>query len=114
MGKSTLAATVSDRPVIGTDAYQDMPWGDIPAAMIRDVGHIPRFVIEGVMVARALRGPSVNGVRMPGLTVDAVVYLRAPKVERLPGQATMAKSIDTIFRQWRDVNRSVPVYEETA
>ncbi len=106
MGKSTLASLVSDRPVIGTDAYQDMPWSEIPLRMIADVGNQPAFVIEGVMVARALR---------KGLEVDAVVYLTRPKVkERLKGQVAMAKGVRTVFDEWHAANRHVPVFFEGA
>ncbi len=103
VGKSTLSESVTDRLVIGTDAYQDMEWAEIPHAMILDTKDLDRFVVEGVMVARALR---------KGMAVDAVVYLQRPKVAQLPGQASMAKGVLTIFRQWHAANKHVPVFEE--
>lgn len=114
MGKTTLAKLATDRPVIGTDSYRDIPWEDIPARMIVDVESLPAFAIEGVMVARALRGPKgPNGTRLPGMQVDAVVYLQRPKVdERLPGQVAMAKGVRTVFDDWHALNPQVPVFFE--
>lgn len=105
MGKSTLAQSIkADRPVIGTDDYKDMPWEEIPLAMIRDISPLPRFLVEGVMVPRALR---------KGLEVDAVIYLTIPKVaERLPGQVAMAKGVRTVFDEWHASHRNVPVFLE--
>lgn len=106
MGKSTLAATVSDRRVIGTDDYKSLPWSNVPHKMIADVAGLDSFVIEGVQVARALR---------KGLRVDAVVYLTAPKVrDRKPGQIAMAKGVRTVFDEWNASNESVPVFIEGA
>jgi hypothetical protein len=119
MGKSTLAKLATDRPIIGTDAYKGLgeSFGspEAPLAMIRDTAQLDRFVIEGVLVARALRGPRVNGYRVPGMVVDAVVYLRTHKVqldELLAGHITMAAGIETVFRQWQSTAR-IPVYEES-
>lgn len=105
MGKSTLAQSVkTDRPVIGADDYKDMPWEEIPLAMIRDIAPLPRFLVEGVMVPRALR---------KGLEVDAVVLLTVPKVpNRLPGQIAMAKGVRTVFDEWHRAHTDVPVFLE--
>ncbi len=104
MGKSTLSGLITDRPVIGTDAYKgNVPIEDIPQRMIADVGHLPTFLIEGVWVARALR---------KGMQVDAVVYMTRPKVARLPGQVAMAKGILKTFREWRHKNPHVPLLIE--
>jgi hypothetical protein len=116
MGKSTLSRTATDRIIIGSDAYRELDWGDIPAAMIRDAGKYDSFVIEGVQVARALRGPRDGSVRKLGLDVDAIIYLRQPKVplaEMLPGQLAMAKAVRTIFDDWhRTLARPPAIYEE--
>lgn len=105
MSKSTLASKVTDRKVIGTDDYQDMEWSEIPLRMIADVSGMESFVIEGVMVARALR---------KGMEVDAVVYLTRPKTARKAGQISMAKAVQTIFNEWHAANRHVPVFYEGA
>lgn len=102
-GKSTLSVTVTDRPVIGTDDYKGIPWEVIPERMIADVIGKDTFVIEGVMVARALRR---------GLIVDAVVYMTLPKVKQLPGQVAMTKGVLTIFKQWRTQNMGIPLFIE--
>lgn len=104
MGKTTLSQLADDRPVIGTDSYQDMEWAEIPHRMIADTARLDTFVVEGVMVARALR---------KGMAVDAVVYMNIPKVrDRLPGQIAMAKGIAKVFSDWRAANRAVPVFVE--
>lgn len=112
MGKTTLSKKVKDRPVIGTDDYQGMPWELIPQRMLADVSAKPSFVIEGVMVARMLRKAHKLGLPCP---VDAVVYLTRPKVQnRKPGQIAMAKGVETVFEQWRLSNQDVPVFAEGA
>lgn len=90
-GKTTLSKKATNRPVVGTDAYMDMDWADIPHRMIEDVADKQTFLIEGVQVARALR---------KGMPVDAVVYLDQPMVEQSRGQARMGKAIKTIIRDW--------------
>jgi hypothetical protein len=103
-GKTTIAATVSDRPVISTDSYMDMPWGDIPHKVIADIGDAEAFVVEGVQVARTLR---------KGLKVDAVVYLTRPKAEVKREHVAMAKGIATVMRDWLPGAHGVPVFVET-
>lgn len=104
MGKTTLAGIVTDRLVVGTDTYKQLDWAVIPERMIAEVGDAPRFLIEGVQVARALR---------KGLEVDAVIFLTRPKVNhRKPGQIAMAKGVWTVFQEWREANPDVPVFIE--
>lgn len=91
-GKTTLSqAAAQRRAVIGTDAYKEMPWEDIPHRMIADVDGLKTYVIEGVQVGRALR---------KGLPVDALVYLDQPMVDQNPGQVAMGKGILTVLRDW--------------
>jgi SPP1 gp7 family putative phage head morphogenesis protein len=101
-GKTTLATKyVTDRPLISTDKFMGLAeWDKIPGCVINECERQARFVVEGVQVARALRA---------GLVVDAVLYLDDAKAERLKGQASMAKAVDTIFSEWRDKNRTTPV-----
>jgi hypothetical protein len=102
-GKTTLSKLVTDRPVIGTDSYRGIPWEDIPGQMIRDIAGHKNFVVEGVMVARALRR---------GLTVDGVFYLTRAKVSRKKGQVVMAKGIAKVMRDWRAEFPLVPLHVE--
>ena len=95
-GKTWLSASIHDREVIHTDKLIHLPWGEVPVTLIATCRKLPRFLIEGVQVARALRA---------GLVVDAVLYLDLPMVEQSKGQASMGKSVDTIFREWRALNR---------
>ena len=90
-GKTTLSQRGDGRPVIGTDKYKPLPWGDVPLAMIRDVAGFHAYTVEGVQVARALR---------KGLPADAVVYLRNPVVEQSAGQESMGKGIRTVMLDW--------------
>ncbi len=91
-GKSTLSGLVTDRPVFGTDILIGVAtWADAPHAFIGTCTGVPRFVAEGVQVARALR---------KGLKVDCVIGLREPKVELNDGQARMTKGIWTVMRSF--------------
>lgn len=100
-GKTTVAEwCTKDRPLLHTDDLMHLPWADVPQAVIDQCSHHPRFVCEGVQTARALR---------KGLQVDAVLYLDTCMVpERRNG--AMAKSVNTIFTEWRITHRSIPVY----
>ena len=103
-GKSTLTSRVTDRPVLGTDDYQEMPWDDIPAAMIeRSKTMGGSYVIEGVQTARAIR---------KGLQVDAIVVMQYPKVAQKPGQVAMGKGIMTVLAEAITLNPDVPVILE--
>jgi dephospho-CoA kinase len=106
-GKTTLASLVRDRPVIGTDRFKDeVSWDDTPASIIAEAEKHESVVIEGVMVARALR---------KGLPLDAIIYLTRPKVdesELKQGHRSMAKGVQTVFREWRAGHLDVPVFVE--
>lgn len=100
-GKTTLAATVTDRPVFGTDDTMALPWSDVPGAVIskaRELGDA--WVIEGVQVARALR---------KGLVPDVVVVLDEAHGALTTGQAAMGKAVHTVLGEWSATNRTVPV-----
>ena len=71
-----------------------MPWEDQPAAILAMCEGAPRFVVEGVQTARALR---------KGLQVDCIVYLTKARIERLPGQERMAKGVATIMRNFMEM-----------
>lgn len=95
-GKSTLVSLVTDRHVEGTDDYIGMAWEDVPQSLIEKLSGVERFVVEGVMVPRALRR---------GLQVDCVVWLETFQTATLPGHVSMLKGIRTVFAEWRRNNR---------
>lgn len=111
VAKTTLSRRVKDRPVFGTDEHKraNLAWADVPAAIIKQVEGLDRFVVEGVMVARALRG-SKDGTRA-GITVDCIVCLNTAMIERLPGQERMAKGVATIFADYIEKNPDHPPIE---
>lgn len=94
-GKSTALAGVTDRPTYGSDALNaaEVSWDAAPDHLIRMAEQLgPRWVIEGVQVARALR---------KGMACDAVVVMRKPKVAQSKGQAAMGAGIDTVLAEWQ-------------
>jgi hypothetical protein len=101
-GKTTLAATVTDRTVLGTDELIGMDWSALSAEVVRRGIGLKRFVFEGVRVAHALR---------KGLVVDAVVWLGQPKGELTAGQVAMHKAVRTVLAEWRVTHRDVPVID---
>lgn len=129
MGKSTLTKLVTDRPVIHSvvegEQVDAAPGSilvvggyesDTPAKLIAAVEGLPSFVVEGVQVSRALRGPEdQDGNRLPGMVVDAVVYMQRPKVpieDLKVGQVRQAKNTRSIFDEWHAKNEHVPVLFE--
>ena len=103
-GKTTLAKTFRDRPVISTDDYIALDWADVPAKVIEAAGAAgPSFVVEGVQTARALR---------KGLAVDAVVVLTTPKQQLTSGQMVMTKGVSTVFAEWKAANPNAVIAAE--
>jgi hypothetical protein len=112
VGKSTMAALATDRPVLYAKPFEDMEpevgWSGVSERMVEATKDLESFVIEGVRVAHALR---------KGMQVDAVVYLRRPKVaasELKPGHTTQAKGVQTVFDEWHPENDHVPVFDESS
>jgi len=105
-GKTSLANNeavrfaLARRPVIYSDDFKHLAWGEVPPAIVAVCKQMERFLIEGVQVARALRR---------GLEIDAVLYLDDAKAEQLPGQVVMGKGIATVFNEWRIFNPHVHV-----
>jgi len=91
-GKSTLTAAVADRPVIHTDDYMELPWSELPPAVLAlpELGG-DRWVIEGVQVGRVLR---------KGLQPDVVLWLGGSHGELSKGQRSMVKGCETVFKDW--------------
>ena len=101
-GKTTLAKLVKDRIVLHTDGFSHHAWEDIPRLVIAHCAKHERFVLDGcVQAARALR---------KGLSVDAVVYLDEPMQTRSKHQIAAAKSVGTIFSDWRALDMLTPVH----
>lgn len=105
-GKTTLAARIDDRLMVSTDgdAYRALPYVEVPAAVIETLKGMPRFVVEGHHVARALR---------KGLAVDCVIYLRTPLAEVTPRQASTAKGVRTVLDDCLSTGAYVPEFHES-
>lgn len=101
-GKTTLAKTVTDRPVYHNDDGKHIPWEDQPEYWKGQVAGQDSFVLEGVQAARALR---------KGLQVDAVIELDKPWVELNKGQASMHKGHKKIFGDVLSANPGTIVYK---
>jgi hypothetical protein len=101
-GKTTLAATVSDRTVLGTDELIGLEWSALSAEVVRRGAELDRFVFEGVRVAHALR---------KGLTVDVVVWLSESREPLTVRQIAMRKAVVTVLTEWRLTHRDVPVID---
>lgn len=107
VGKTTLAKSITDRRVFLAKEFESVAFDEIPTAMLAATAEWRSFVVEGVMVARMLRRAARMG--LPA-SVDAVLYLHRPHVERTPRQIGMAKGIHKIFKDWRALDRETPVY----
>lgn len=101
VGKTTLAKTITDRPIHHNDDGKHIEWSKQPEYWKNAVAGQESFVIEGVQAARALR---------KGLQVDAVVELDHPWVELKKGQAAMRKGHHTIFADVIKQNPRLKVY----
>jgi hypothetical protein len=90
-GKTTLASLVTDRFVLATDDYMNLPWADVPNLINAKLVDMPAFVLEGVQAGRCLR---------KGLKVDCVIWLSAPMTTTNKAQRSMAKGIEKVFNDW--------------
>lgn len=98
-GKTTLALSMPiNRPLIHTDIFLPLAWKEQPLACVSAVKGLPRFVIEGVQVPRALR---------KGMEVDVVVWLDTPKRTRNKGQIALAKGVATVYLEWKSKHPNV-------
>jgi hypothetical protein len=95
-GKTTLAEKHGDgRRVIHTDdSIGKGTWQERRTNVIRECEGLSSFIVEGTLVADALR---------KGLKVDVVVLLPRPHAgnRHSVAQAAMAKGTDTLFKEWR-------------
>lgn len=95
-GKTTRALVEGGR-VIHTDA--DLGLNDFSAqsaAAAKHLGLPGDWTLEGVTAVRALRKWMATN---PGKPCDRVVRLTSPHVLLTPGQASLAKGCDTVFRE---------------
>lgn len=104
-GKSFLAAQIHHLPVVHTDDFIDLGWDSVPAAVIAECRKHPRFVVEGVMVPRSLRGAKDGSLE--GLQVDAVIWLDNTMAPQTPKQAAMGRGVATVFAEWVARHREV-------
>ena len=95
VGKSTLsnAGIATGHRIVHTDdLISRFSWDDAPLEIISICSKLPRFVVEGVQVPRALR---------KGLAVDVVVWLGDPKAPQTDRQVSMGKGVKTVLDDWR-------------
>ena len=99
-GKTTLSNTIPHELVVHTDEYMNLSWEEVPPAIIARLTGCPSFVIEGVQVPRVLR---------KGLEVDCVVYLERTWLPLTPPQRSLTKACFTVFGEWRQKHRHIPL-----
>lgn len=99
-GKSTFAAQLSMQhglPVLHTDdLIGSTDWSGASLEVMKWIEDNDHCIIEGVVVARALRKWLVNNEGSPA---DILYNLTEAKVEQTPGQITMAKGCGTVFAE---------------
>ncbi len=98
--KSTMVTNL-ERPVIHTDDMMELPWADVPHALIAAVCEHPRWAMEGVQTARALR---------KGLECDAVILLKGWAGTLSRRQIGMHKAVRTVLAHWLATEPGVPVH----
>lgn len=100
VGKTWLANTYGlDREVVHTDTWQGVEWDKQPALIVAACEPLPRFLLEGVQVPRALR---------KGLQIDALLWLDCPAAPQTPAQRAMGKAVATVLRTIRS-QLTIPV-----
>ena len=97
-GKTTLAVVHGGRrPLVHTDDSIDREgWSERSSSLVRELAGLDSFVVEGMRVPHALR---------KGLSVDVVIWLPTAREKLEPGQESMGKGADTVFREWRRADR---------
>ena len=99
-GKSTLfrSLAIDYAVAIGTDDFMDLPWADVPDAVIDVLEKHDEWLVEGVNVARVLRRWIRDRGDMP--KIDVCYYLTTPMAPRTKAHESMSKAIATV---WKDV-----------
>jgi len=93
-GKTTLAGEVGGR-VIHTDDYIELGWSESSLAVSHLFDEEGPWVIEGVIVPRALR--KWLGRNEEGKPADRVIFLNDPRQALSKGRAGMAKGCRTVW-----------------
>lgn len=110
-GKSTAAAAIAAAlgisNVRATDTTKDMEWSEASALVARWISEPGPWIIEGVVVPRAIRKWYKAG--NTGKPADAVLWFDRPVVERTPGQDTMGKGCLTVWNEVEPVLRRAGV-----
>lgn len=99
-GKTTLAMNMVDRPMFHTDDYRDMPWGNQPVELIKAIGDLDKFVIEGVTVPRLLKR---------GLQIDLLIILTKPNYVLTKNEEKLWKNMQPSLRRWLLSNKTTRV-----
>jgi adenylate kinase family enzyme len=92
-GKTTLAGLQA----LHTDDLIPLGWSEASEKVADDWMQRPGpWVIEGVAAARALRKYLAQHPNKP---CDKVIYMPTPRTTPTPGQASMAKGVETVWQQ---------------
>jgi hypothetical protein len=102
-GKTTLAdalAQAMGAPVSHADDVKRATWSDVSEALSGWLGRaLPGpWLCEGVALPRALR-KWLRAHSAPATPADVIYWLSKPVVQRTPGQETMAKGVETVWRE---------------
>jgi hypothetical protein len=92
-GKTTLADTATDRPLVHTDDWRDFPIQDQARLIVDACRPHEAFVIEGCLVARALRA---------GLGADVLLWLMTPMAPQTDKQKSFGKGLVAVFESIRE------------
>ena|SRR5437762_14030959 len=101
-GKTTLARRLSQQhgiPVFHSDDLIGIHhWSGASDEVKRWIEQPGPWIIEGVAVPRALRKWYAEHGEQ-GTPADSVIWLQEPHIKHTPGQATMAKGLQTVWEQ---------------
>ena len=103
-GKTTLTLKLDDgtRKIFHNDDFKHLEWSKASEHLAKEITECAKpLIVEGVTVPRALR---------KGMKVDAVIWLHKPHIEQKAGQVAMGRGMETVLREWRTSNPSVPVF----
>ena len=100
VGKTTLAQAIRGQghTLRSTDDLIGGDWSKVSETVAGWFNRYGPWVVEGVAVPRALRKwlTARPGALAP---CDLIIWLSTPHVELTPHQATMAKGVETVWRQ---------------
>lgn len=103
-GKSLLLDNVTaDRVILHTDSLKErgVPFNESPGVVLDELARVPRFVVAGMQVPRALR---------KGLEVDVAVWVNDPREHLTSRQLSFSNGVRGIFHEWWSTHREVPVH----